>query len=398
MKTQELDQYTPAGVSFHSTVRQARIRGENLVQHFRKTNFGDQPPELDILYTPTEAARMVGVSTQAIRTAEEDGRLPQPTRNEKGRKLGYSFHDVQRMRSIFNKMPCRAEDDEVVVLCFSNYKGGAYKTSSSVHFAQGCAEQGYRILFIDLDPQGTASHYFRRMPGTVTTEQTIGPTLLRRDGAELINFEPTQWPNIDLVPASSGLFLVEMEMTRYEKELYGDHGHSSFEALMISLDDLIANYPQQWDMVVIDCPPALGHLTLNAIVASDICIVPTPAHYADYVSTIEYFGLLESMFEALEDSLSIDLRILITRFNSNDDESTFMHQRIKETFKELVLRNVIAYTGEVGKGLIKMRSIYEQPKELRGDRRAFLRARGIFDNVNNEILDSVVKPLWKSYQ
>lgn len=390
------EQETTGPESFYATVKRARLRGEKLVSTLRKKNFTQEALTLDVIYTPTETASLVGVSTETIRLAEKGGRLPLPKKDQSGRKVGYTFDDIQHMRAVFGKMPTRAEGDETVVISFPNYKGGAYKTSSSVHFAQGCAEMGYSVLFIDLDPQGTASHYFRRLPGVVQSDQTVGPTLLRQEGAELIHFEKTQWPNIDLVPACASLFIVEMNMTKSEEQLYKRHGLNSFEALRNAIDVLVDEHPDRWDLIVIDSPPALGHLTINSVVSSDICIVPTPAHYADYCSTIEFFRLLETTFDALEDDLGIDLRILITRFNSNDDESRFMAEKIKDTFKGFVLRNVVSYTGEVGKGLIKMRSIYEQPRALRGDRRAYKRARSIFDKVNQEILEEVVKPLWPS--
>ncbi len=395
MDSDLLDIYAPTQENFYNTIKAARTRGEGLIQFLKEKNFGEENHIHDVVYTPTETAHLVGVSTQAIRKAETEKRLPPPQPNEKGRREGYSFEDIQNMRSVFNKVPGRAESDETVVISFPNYKGGAYKTSTSVHFAQGMAEKGYSILFLDADPQGTASHYFRHFPGSIKLEETCGPTLLAQEGHEILPFTKTQWPNIDLVPASAELYLVEMEMTRYEERLFSSKGRNSFESLLDAVDTLLEEHPDRWDMIIIDSPPALGHLTINALVASDICIVPTPAHFADYCSTIEFFRLVESVFGPLEDQLSIELKILITRFNSSDDESKFMAQRIKDTFKDLVLNNVISYTGEVGKGLIKMRSIYEQPKSMRGHREAYKRARGIFDRVNGEILDTIVKPMWE---
>ena len=162
-------------------------RGFKFLDRLQKRNFENGERKLDRIFSTKEAADLVGVTPAAIYKAEEEGRLKEPelkeTKNGRGsRKIrkGYKFEDIIQMREVFGTLPWRDQNiDECSVIAFANFKGGCWKTTSSVMMAQYYALKGYRVLVIDADPQATASLEFGFIPDLQTDyENSIGPWLL----------------------------------------------------------------------------------------------------------------------------------------------------------------------------------------------------------------------------
>lgn len=143
-----------------------------------------------------------------------------------------------------------------------NRKGGCGKTTTAVGLASTLAEFGRRVLLIDLDPQGSASSWLG--PGATDDHALFDAFLGTRDLADLA--APSRAPGLDLVPASSSLVLAE-------RSLQVD--------LAMGLIRAFERLPDNWDEVVVDCPPTLGYLGSAALCACREAVVPTQAHALD---------------------------------------------------------------------------------------------------------------------
>ena len=140
------------------------------------------------------------------------------------------------------------------ILAIANQKGGVGQTTTSINLATALAQAGERVLIIDLDPQGNASTGL----GIPRTDRATGAYRLLTDDAPALQqtARPTAIPNLAIVPAEPDLAGAEIELVAFDRREY-------------RLRDALAATPHPYTLILIDCPPSLGLLTLNALVAAD---------------------------------------------------------------------------------------------------------------------------------
>jgi len=383
------------------TLDQCIERGQDMTRAIAIAQFGDDSPEARQItrrWGITEAAELVGVTPQAIRDAEKSQRLPVPDMERRGRveqRIGYTIQQINYMREVFGTVRRRPEGSDPVVLAVAAHKGGAYKTSSSVHLAQWLALQGQRVLLVEgNDPQATASMYHGFVPDlNIHADDTLLPFYLgERDSAEYA-IKPTCWPNLEIIPSCLSLHRIETELMQLH---YADQlpqpPHMMLRAAIESVWD---NY----DVIVIDSAPNLGIGTINVVCAADVIVVPTPAELYDYTSTLQFFTMLRDMLATVDlgvEGFEPVVRILLTKYsNATGSQSPWMEEQIRDAWGSLVLREVVRVTDEVGKGQIRMRTIFEQATAQRSSTSAWRNALAIWEPVCKEIFDKLIKPRWE---
>jgi len=229
----------------------------------------------------------------------------------------------------------RPEETRVVVV--ANQKGGVGKTTSTVNVAAALAQFGQRVLVIDLDPQGNASTALavEHHRGTPSTYDLL---VEGRPLAEVV----TACPDIDLldvVPATIDLAGAEIELVsvvareqRLQKALHADP-RISREAVEVAGED-------RYDFVFIDCPPSLGLLTLNALVAGQEMLIPIQAEYY----ALEGLGQLLATVDMVRAHLNPDLAIsaiLVTMYDARTRLAAGVAQEVRSHFGDQVLRTAI---------------------------------------------------------
>ena len=121
---------------------------------------------------------MLSCSTNRIRMAEEAGRLPPALPTENGRRSGYSINTLLNMRQVLGASSARRELDPPAIIAVQNFKGGVGKSTVTTHLAHYLGVQGYRVLVVDCDSQGTTTTLFGFSPHfNITREQTLYPYL-----------------------------------------------------------------------------------------------------------------------------------------------------------------------------------------------------------------------------
>jgi chromosome partitioning protein len=221
------------------------------------------------------------------------------------------------------------------VFVVANQKGGVGKTTSTVNVAAALAQLGQRVLVIDLDPQGNAStalsvDHFQGTPGTY--ELLVDATPL----ADVVVPSP-EIPGLDVVPATIDLAGAEIELV-------------SIVARESRLQKALRAHPRvggegdagedRWDYVFIDCPPSLGLLTINALVAGAELLIPIQAEYY----ALEGLGQLLKTVDMVRAHLNPDLAvstILVTMFDGRTRLASGVAEEVKSHFGDQVLRTYI---------------------------------------------------------
>ncbi|MEL6362228.1 MAG: AAA family ATPase [Pseudomonadota bacterium] len=267
--------------------------------------------------------------------------LPQGTTDTSGGAKWFTLEEVLILRAHFaaegskakEYKPYRPKDLPAKIVSVANFKGGVGKTSTAAHLAMSAALDGYRVLVIDLDSQGSMTSIFG---GKVADEwQTVFPLLARHyagalqaenrariargedpkpledtlaeagkmTASDLI--QSTHWPNIDLIGAQLNLYWAEFQIPVWRM---ASRSWKLWDALTDTLDE--DGILDQYDLVFLDTPPALGYLTINGLAAADILLVPLGASFLEFDSTGRFFDMLHSTFVSIEEGENMAARAL----------------------------------------------------------------------------------------
>ncbi|MCR9054499.1 MAG: AAA family ATPase [bacterium] len=288
----------------------------------------DGAKTFDRTFAVGKAADMVGVTTQSIYRKEQEGELAPQERTSTNRRMPYSLDQVNHLRGIFKTLPHRDPSSEPVVLSWSSFKGGCGKSTLSVHCAQYLALRGYRVLFIDCDPQASASMLFGYT--STSSEQPSGPSLADYLEGDIDDFQQTiqrsHFPGIDIVPAD--LFL-----TNTEYQLAHDVRDDPDALLRLSTG--VRSAWRDYDVVVLDPPPALGFLSISVLAAANALLIPMRPSLIDFASTHKFLQMLHSNMSSLA-SASYDFHHHFASIVINGyDEQKGAHVEIAHTCEEM---------------------------------------------------------------
>jgi chromosome partitioning protein len=283
----------PSSISLDE-IKELKRRSHKVIERLRARAFAPHNTKtLDLVFTISQAAEMVGRTTTAIRDAESQGRLPEPAKDASGRRKGYSFEELNHMREVFGTLPWRAPEDEPAVVAIQSFKGGVSKTILTVNLAHELALLGYRVLIVDLDPQGTSTTLSGFNPDLeVETQHTLYPFLVNPDIPDLgYALRETNWPNVKLIPANLGLYSAEYDMAAAMP--------SDPVGTLTRLKEGINTIKHDFDVILIDPPPALGMLSLSCLTAANGMVIPAPPRTVDFASTAHFFTMLDETLESL---------------------------------------------------------------------------------------------------
>jgi chromosome partitioning protein len=277
------------------------------------------------------------------RVLRQNPDLPQGRSETESGAKWFSFEEVLRLRAHFaaegsktkNYLPYRPAGAPAKIVAVANFKGGVGKTSTCAHLAMSAALDGYRVLMIDLDSQGSMTSIFG---GKIGDEwETVFPLLARHYGAaqridnqrriergdpplplddtisEALKLKardiikPTHWPNIDLIGAQLNLYWSEFQIPVWRMQSRSWKLWDALSEVLIE-DGVLDDY----DLIFLDTPPALGYLTINGLAAADIVLVPFGASFLEFDSTGRFFDMLHSTFSSIETGENVAARALGT--------------------------------------------------------------------------------------
>ena len=350
--------------------------------------------------------------------------LPQGRSETEGGAKWFTLDEVLRLRAFFaaegakkkDYLPYRPAGLPAKIVAVANFKGGVGKTSTCAHLAMSAALDGYRVLVIDLDAQGSMTSIFG---GKVVDEwQTAFPLLARHYAQHLQAdnrarvergdaphpldatltealklraadvIQKTHWPNIDLIGSQLNLYWAEFQIPVWRMQARG-------WKLWDALSDALAQscLLDDYDLIFLDTPPALGYLTINGLAAADILLVPLGASFLEFDSTGRFFDMLHSTFASIEDGENAAARALgrpelafewdavrtvITRFDASQQSEL-------AAFMQAYLGRAMApqrqdFTALIGQAGEQVNGIYEADyRDFNRD--TYIRGRETFDQT-----------------
>lgn len=220
-----------------------------------------------------------------------------------------------------------------IIISFFNFKGGVGKTTSALNVGAGLALKGKKVLMIDLDPQcnlstsvGVGLEEYDQNGGVVESDQlTLYDVMQQQEVSDLpiIAIKENLW----LVPGDINLVETEQTlMVRVAKETV--------------LRKLIEPIKNDYDYIIIDCPPSLGNLTGNGISASDWVIIPAKAEYFSLHGMQKVFMYIELLKENINPNINV-IKILLTQLNKRNNIHKLVVEKMKDCYDEYLLDTII---------------------------------------------------------
>jgi chromosome partitioning protein len=289
------------------------------------------------------------------------GDLPSGTLTSAGRRRVFSLSELRRWSQDLRKAKLRPDGGEAVTLVTANFKGGVTKTTTAVTLAQGLSMRGHRVLLIDADPQGSATTLFGLLPGVeVTEDQTILP--LCRGEADSIDYaiRQTYWDGIDLVPAMNGLFSAEFDLPSRQMT---SKGFQFWNVLHNGIDAARLKY----DVIIVDTPPALSYITINAIMAADGLVMPLPPSTLDFLSSVQFWSLVSDLTQGLKEhgaTKKFDfVDVILSKVKSDDASTAVVRDWIASAYGEKVIPVEIPDTSTAGSASAQFGTVYDQTRK-----------------------------------
>ncbi len=373
------------------------------------------------------------------RTLKYNPDLPQG--ETQGSSKWFTLEEILQLRQFFadegaaskEYLPWKPEGVDAKIVAIANFKGGVGKTSTAAHLAMSAALDGYKVLVVDLDSQGSMTSI---LGGEVEDEwQTVFPMMARDFGQSLAAenevrqaagqpplpydetieaamklgkndiIQKTHWPNIDLIGAQLNLYWAEFQIPVWRMSL---RNWALWDALgsFFDRDDVLQDY----DLIFLDTPPALGYLTINALSAADILLVPLGASFLEFDSTGRFFDMLYSTFASIEDAENRTaraqgltevnfewdvVRAIVTRFDAA--QQTEMSNVIQAYFGDFMNAYRQDFTALIGQAGEQVNGIYEADyRDFNRD--TYIRGRETFDRTYAEFKELLLGAWWRDAQ
>ena len=350
-------------------------------------------------FSLAEVAYYLGVTQSTIKKLHLEGKGPEPETSSSGRR-SYSAEQMLELRAYLDKhgrpgkrryVPYRQPGEELHVVSVVNFKGGSGKTTTAAHLAQHLALKGHRVLAIDLDPQAslTALHGIQpELDNVPSLYETLRYDVERKPISEVIR--PTNFPNLDIVPAS-------LELQEYEYDtpvaLTSSDPHEG-RTFFTRISKALGEVDERYDVVVIDCPPQLGYLTLTALTASSSVIVTVHPQMLDVMSMSQFLLMLGGIMKTIRDA-GANMRLkwfryLVTRFEPTDGPQKQMVGFLQAMFPKQMLSAPVLKSTAISDAGITKQTLYEVERS-QFVRTTYDRAVTSLNDVNDEIAELIHK-------
>lgn len=347
-----------------------------------------------------EVADLIGVTQSHLRQLHTDGKAPE-VETISGRRF-YTADQMLELREFLeaNKKsdkrmyaPRRREGEQLQILSVVNFKGGSGKTTTAAHLSQYLALTGHRVLAIDLDPQASLTSLFGLQPELDDISSLYEALRFDEDRKAIRDvIQPTNIPGLHIVPATLLLQEYEYDVPLAISGKRGDEGRLFHMRIANALKEVDGDY----DIVVIDCPPQLGYLTITALMASTGILITIHPQMLDIMSMSQFLQMLGGIMTSVANvgaQIKVQwFRYLVTRFEPTDIPQAQMVGFMQSMFAQNMLKNHVLKSTAISDASIRKQTLYEV------ERTDFVRAT--YDrameslNVSNGEIAEIIHQAW----
>ena len=369
-------------------------QGELISDRLNMLRLEQYPPDAQKglrLFSLAEVADFIGVTQNHIKKLHLDGKGPVPTLSSSGRR-SYTAEQMLELRQYLDKhgrsdvknyVPRRREGEHLQIISVVNFKGGSGKTTTTAHLAQYLALTGHRVLAVDLDPQASLTALHGIQP-----ELDKNPSFfeaLRYDDARCSIkdiIQATNFPGLDIVPAS-----LELQEYEYDTPLAAANSQEG-KLFFTRISRALKEGEDRYDVVVIDCPPQLGYLTLTALTASTGVLITVHPQMLDIMSMRQFLLMLGGILQSIKGAgakVKLDwFRFLVTRYEATDGPQAQMVGFMQAMFSNRMLGNQMVKSTAISDAGITKQTVYEVERS-QFVRSTYDRAVESLNAVNGEI-------------
>jgi len=250
------------------------------------------------------------------------------------------------------------------------------------------------VLVVDCDSQATTTTLFGFNPHfAIRREETLYPYLSIEPTQDDLTYavKRTIWPNVDLIPSNLQMFDVE-----YELAAAGTGGGGVLASRFRKLREGLFELAQNYDVVLLDPPPALGTISLAVMQAANALLVPLAATTPDFCSTVQFLSMMDQVIGQLS-SAGIDVefdfcRLICSKFNANDPSHDMVQRVMDQAFGPALLPVPILESAEISHAALRMMTIYELDKPI-GTPRTHKRCRSNLDEAFAQV-EQLIRRRW----
>lgn len=352
-------------------------------------------------FTSGEAAALLGVNDSYLRKLNLDGKGPSPELTAGNRRL-YSVEDIQALRVLLEKtarkpgdyIPGRRDGDHLQVIGVMNFKGGSGKTTTSAHLAQRLALRGYRVLGIDLDPQASFTALHGVQPEFDLEDGGTLYDAIRYNDPQPIRsvIRKTYIPNLDLIPGN-------LELMEFEHETPHALSQGNAGLFFFRVKEALAQVDADYDVVVIDCPPQLGFLTMSALSAATGVLVTIHPEMLDVMSMSQFLRMTADLMDVIAESgadMSHDwMRYALTRYEPQDAPQNRIVAFLRTMYGDAVLNSTMLKSTAISDAGLTKQTLYEVERSA-FTRTTYDRALESLNALNDEVADLIQKTWGRS--
>lgn len=348
-------------------------------------------------FSLAEVATYLGVSQSHLKKLHLEGKGPMPETSSSGRR-SYTAQQMLDLRHYLDQhgrsdarmyVPRRRKGEKLQVIAVVNFKGGSGKTTTAAHLAQYLALTGHRVLAVDLDPQASLSSLHGFQPELDQIKSIYDAIRYDADKVPISQvIQQTNFPGLDIVPAN-----LELQEFEYDTPLaMTDKASNEGRAFFTRISNALAEVDDRYDVVVIDCPPQLGYLTITALTSATSVLITIHPQMLDVMSMGQFLLMLGGILEPIRSAgAAVNLqwyRYLVTRYEPTDQPQAQMVAFLQTLFGEFILKQHMLKSTAVSDAGITKQTLYEVEKSAM-TRSTYERAIEALDAVNNEVVGLV---------
>ncbi|MFC4624073.1 plasmid partitioning protein RepA [Daeguia caeni] len=341
-------------------------------------------------FSIAEVSHFIGVSQSYIKKLHLEGKGGvEPATSATGRR-SYTAEQMHALQEYLERSPRRRPGEPLKVISVVNFKGGSGKTTTAAHLAQHLALTGHRTLAIDLDPQAslTALHGIQpELDRNMSYYDSLRYDDERKPLADVIR--RTNFPLLDIVPAN-----LELQEYEYDTPLAIQQNPATGRTFYTRIGETLAQVDDRYDVVVIDCPPQLGYLTLTALTASTSVLITVHPQMLDLMSMSQFLLMLGGILSTIESAgVKVELdwfAYLVTRYEPTDIPQAQMVGFMQSMFVENMLKNAMVKSTAISDAGLTKQTLYEVERSSM-TRATYDRAWEALEAVNSEITDLIHK-------